>query len=327
MIVTLMVNSACNLRCKHCYLPAGLANTLLPENVIEWIFTSRRLDAVILVGMEPLMNSLVARVSHTIGQRCEARNIPFSIITNGMTLTRPFAEPVLRSIAATGGVVDISLDGGPMTYDRQGGCYQRIQSGMQQVLARIPNLQICILNTIWRGWDKERVDDSVAVLDRIPEIHRIQYSLYVDADRIPDARCDNMSPLTAQQAMMLLQTSSRFMEENRCVLVLDKYNARAESISIDNVRRKACDITFPLRNRKKSGKYAGHLLLAQDPIDSGGYLRVHPATAGPIMLSPWDSLHTARYAEHGVLCRLNQRFDHVAQEVVQRYRSRYPRKQ
>lgn len=326
MIVTLMVNNACNLRCQHCYLPRGLPNTLLPENVIDWVFESRQLDGVILVGMEPLMNKVVAQVSQAVGQQCETRNIPFSIITNGMTLSQPFAEPVLKSIAATGGVVDISLDGGPATYDRRGANYKSIANGLQHVLGQHPNLQICILNTMWQGWDEQRIDDSVAVLDTIPQIHRIQYSLYVNVDRIADARADNLSAMTAQQAMVLLQTSPRFMKENCCVLVLDEYNARAEAVSLNQMKRAAHDSNFPLRDKRGAGEYTGHLLLADDPIDSGGYLRIHPAAMGPIMLSPWDSLHTARYSEYGVPCNPHQQFDEVAQEVVHRYRSRYPPK-
>lgn len=324
MTVTFMVNSACNLRCQHCYLPAGQTNILLSDDVIEWVFASQQLDGVLLVGMEPLMNDRVAHVSGSIGQRCRQAGLPLSLITNGMRLSEALAQPVLDTLVATGGVLDVSLDGGPDTYSRRGGNWARIVHGLCDVVTRHPQLRVCILHTMWQGWSRRRVEDSLRVLDVVPQIHRVQYSLYIDVDGVADGRRERPSQVAMQEALALLAGCQRFMDDNRCVLVIDEYNARAAGMTLPATQQYAADLHFPLRVRTHDGSFTGHLLLEGDPIHRGGYLRIQPTLGGALVLSPWDSLHTATYAKYGRPWDTHEPFDEAARHVIEEYLTRYP---
>ena len=325
MIVTLMVNSSCNLRCQHCYLPANRPNILLSKDVIHWVLSSDQVRGVILTGMEPLMNQDVATVSSFIGKECCKRGLSFSVITNGMTLSRSFAQPVLESIVASNGTLDVSLDGGPVFYDRKGGDYNHHVNGLSSELSAYQTLHICILHTLWKGWSKERVDDSLHILSELPQIHRAQFSLYVDVDPSTDTRSNHCLSLTTLEAMRLLVSSRQFMSDARCVFLLDEYNMRITRATKSTIMRDASEACLPIRACDHTGHFTGHLMLAGDPIDQNGYLRIHPIdNQTSVLLSPWDSLHATQYLAHGLECDLLSSFDHIASKVIMRYRSRYP---
>lgn len=324
MIVTILVNTACSLHCPHCYLPPRRKNSIISKRIIDWIFTATNLKGIVLVGMEPLLNERVAEMSKYIGRRCQKAHIPFSLITNGMTLRHDFARKLTHIISETDGTLDVSLDGGPVTYDRPGGNYRIIVEGIHSARDEIPELRICILHTIYTGWTEARVTDSLRILDEVPDIYRVIFSLYIDTDRIEQSP-NRSIPLSSSQALDILISSNRFCSENRAIILVDEYHARSEDTSLEYIDAIAKEQGVSFRSINSANEYTGKLLLIGDPVHLGANVRIHPQNDGAIMLAPWDALHTGQYQKFGIPCDTNQSFEAVVNQTVRSYFRRYPK--
>ncbi|MEO5729437.1 MAG: radical SAM protein [Byssovorax sp.] len=127
MTITLMPTLACNLACSYCFQKGSPAyNTMTretEEQAIEFILrkvdqAGSRLLRLEYFGGEPLARKdVVLRTAEILSRSMAARGGSFSwhIITNGVSLDRPFVEAMGRFGA---GGVKVTLDGDRETHDQ-----------------------------------------------------------------------------------------------------------------------------------------------------------------------------------------------------------------
>ena len=151
--VQLMLTERCNLRCKHCAVPAENSPADHEVDSTEWcrvigLLSAAGLDDLILSGGELTLRSDaldLARCAHDSGIRRT------TIVTNGTRISLAWASEVSALQREYRGLqLHVSLDGASAeTHDwmRGGGTFCRTLEGMSQVLeadGRIDGLQLCV---------------------------------------------------------------------------------------------------------------------------------------------------------------------------------------
>lgn len=118
-----MINTACNMKCPTCYLGAGKAvpvqNQTMSLDLAGRLANLSDLDGVAIIGTEPLLDDQSIDVINAFCSKIKTH-----IITNGLNLAR-YAKRIKVSR------IDISLDGGPKTYSRNGS-FEVIQRGVEK---------------------------------------------------------------------------------------------------------------------------------------------------------------------------------------------------
>lgn len=136
-VLSLLINNACNLRCKHCYLEAPNSRPHLKSE--EWIaflsslFSRLRPSVVSFAGKEPLLNQ---KSTNLIFEAVRLRDriqpgdnkTQIGVITNG-TLVHKYAAELL---ATPPDYFDISIDGLPGTHDevRGPGAFEQLRPNL-----------------------------------------------------------------------------------------------------------------------------------------------------------------------------------------------------
>jgi pyruvate-formate lyase-activating enzyme len=111
-VVTLTMNNSCNLKCPHCYLQYSGDDKFVDRYVVDAIADSS-VQAVSIVGMEPLKDRRSARELSLILDRVKLSGKRVGFVTNG--LNARFLDPgVAREIDW----IDVSVDGTEDTYSR-----------------------------------------------------------------------------------------------------------------------------------------------------------------------------------------------------------------
>ena len=123
-VVSFVINQACNLRCKHCYLDnIGNQSPLMTGGewrlLAESFFTDLPPTRIGIVGREPLIDrhdsNLVADIVETRNriQAGASKKTEIGLITNGINLIR-FSDTLLKHPPD---YIDISVDGLPEDHD------------------------------------------------------------------------------------------------------------------------------------------------------------------------------------------------------------------
>lgn len=274
--VTVTVNDICNLRCPHCYLQT--AGAPFNESIIETVCGAPGRH-VAIVGKEPFVDAVAisrcARIVHSAMRNGKTA----SVITNGQRLLHVPLD-LLSRLA----YIDISFDGGPLTYEKyRRGSYARLVRGVRRA-ADMAALEVNALHVLSDA-TIDAVDDMMRVAD-IPGVQHIMFSLYVPTENVGT---NGVTPVSLPVALRTLATSFAFMNTPRAFLLLD-LPVGIERQSLDDAVRKL-GLTQKVR------------IIAEDPL-LYGILRV---TYDGFVLTPLDSLHPQHYSRRGIRLADEQR--------------------
>lgn len=285
-IVTLTINNSCNLRCPHCYLQYAkdTADHIDWANV-EHIFAST-FRHLCIVGKEPLVNRASASFTSRLVAAAAQRGLTTSIITNGLNL-HLLDSPTLSQLRW----VDVSLDGGPDSYSSyRGGSYTKLVRSISY--AKDHGLRdLRILQTISSGNLNETAATIRAALSFEPK-HVVISPFQVTQSRGQQS-VEMVSPA---QLLRALQQDGLYMDKKVC-LALDRGYA-AQFGDLESIRK----LNECFGNR--------FVFVESDPIDRG-IIRV---TYDGLVLSPFESVHTANYSRDGRPLRqrvLNEWYDAI----------------
>jgi hypothetical protein len=217
-----------------------------------------------------------------IQKKCMEHGIPFSFITNGMTLSKRFVPSDL--ITRSDGV-SVSLDGGPNTYNRKGGNFNQIWKGLQRFANTEASFKI--LNVLQKGVNSETIDDMVSVLELAQKdginLNVIQFDTYADKlTSVKDNRLEHAETLSLEEYLLLLKNSSKFMSagglKQNVYLLVDKYQCFLQGISMQEARSLAEKLNM-----------TDYIYFAEgDPSQMG----IEVAMANGRVLSVWEHLNT-----------------------------------
>jgi len=270
-IVTLTVNNSCNLRCPHCYLQyAAEDNLLIDWADISHIFESR-FRHLCIVGKEPLSNRRSAALTSRLVSAAADTGRSSSFITNGLNLRLLDAGTFGRL-----SWLDVSLDGGPRSYAAyRGGSYSKLTQGIGH--ARDSGLRdLRILHTVSSG-NLEATDEALeAALSFKPQ--------HVVISPFQTTRHDGSQSVAMVSPSALLRAleDAGAHTDSRIWLTLDRGYAMhfRDDEAVSYLRKIFGDRC---------------VYVDSDPIDRG-LIRV---TYDGLVLSPFESVHTAEYAQHG----------------------------
>jgi MoaA/NifB/PqqE/SkfB family radical SAM enzyme len=270
-IVTVTINNVCNLHCPHCYLQYGTEK----RDLIDWKNISHIFESSFkhfcVVGKEPLANKHAAALTSRVVALAADDNRSISFITNGLNL-RLLDRETLGSISW----IDVSLDGGPQSYaGYRGGSYSKLVRGIEY--ARESGLHdLRILQTISSGNVAATGEALKAALSFDPR--------YVVVSPFQSTRHDGSQTVTMVPPSKLLEAmeSAGAHADERIWLTLDRgyVSHFDEADSVERLRE-----SFGTR----------FVYVDSDPIDRG-IIRV---TYDGLVLSPFESVHTEDYRQHG----------------------------
>lgn len=270
-IVTLTINNSCNLCCPHCYLQYKAED----RDLIDWadvghVFESR-FRRLCIVGKEPLSNRHAAALTSRLVAAAADTGRSSSLITNGLNLRLLNA----RTFELLDWL-DVSLDGGPQSYaGYRGGSYSKLVHGIEY--ARDSGLDdLRILHTVSSG-NLEATDEALAAALSFQPRH-------VVVSPFQATRHDGKQSVAMVPPSRLLRALEQAgaHADDRIWLALDRGYAthfdESEAVSL------------------ASELFGDRLLyIDSDPIDRG-IIRV---TYDGLVLSPFESVHTADYGQCG----------------------------
>lgn len=273
-VVTLTVNNVCNLRCPHCYLQYAGENDLISDTLVDFV-VSARFAHLAIVGKEPLANPSSAHRCCRIIQRAIESGKTVSMITNGLGL-----HELPSDVFAHLDWIDVSLDGGPATYESyRGASFDTLVRNLQWVEANGYN-RVNALNTL-SSRNACNVDDIVSAAAEHP-FSRIVFSPYVET--LHQGRTD-VDFLSLHELCRALAASRLFMDTTRTVLLLGAHAYYSRGISPAEIE----DVLSIYSLAEKT------VLVTQDPLMLG-FVRV---TYDGLILTPYESLHPAMYRQVG----------------------------
>jgi len=270
-IVTLTINNSCNLRCPHCYLQYASEN----GDLIQWDNISHVLDSrfshLCIAGKEPLSNKHAAALTSRLVAVVADTGRTSSFITNGLNL-RLLDVGTFKRLDW----LDVSVDGSSETYaEYRGGSYSKLVRGIEY--ARDSGLRdLRILHTVSSGNLKATGEALDAALSFQPQ--------HVVVSSFQATRHDGYQGVTMVPPSTLLRALENAAAhlDSRIWLTLDsgyvEYFGDSEAVSL-------------------AGELFGDrfLYVDSDPIDRG-IIRV---TYDGLVLSPFESVHTADYSQCG----------------------------
>lgn len=270
-IVTVTINNACNLRCPHCYLQYEAEN----RNMMAWSDVNHILQShfrhLCIVGKEPLVNSRAAAFTSQLTEAVVSAGRSISLITNGLNLRLLDAETFRRI-----GWIDVSLDGGPDSYSNyRGGSYSKLVKGIEY--ARRNGLRdLRILHTVSSG-NVDATDEAIrAALSFEP-----RYVVVSPFQATRAAGTQTVAMVPPSRLLNVLE-QARAHASDKVWLTLDRsYVTRFN------------DHDAMARLKELFGSC--FMYVDTDPIDRG-IIRV---THDGLVLSPFESVHTADYKTHG----------------------------
>ncbi|GMV20767.1 MAG: hypothetical protein AMXMBFR57_07160 [Acidimicrobiia bacterium] len=269
-VVTVTVNNSCNLSCPHCYLQYEQNDAFLDPEAEDALLAAD-CDHVAIVGKEPLRNLKTSRRSADLIEAIARSGKTVSLITNGHGLPT-LSDAALKRLSW----VDISLDGGPLTYRRQ-----RVAS-YNQLISNVSRLSdVRALHTI-TGQNIQDVGDMMAISDDA-EWTWILFSPLIVTGQASQA---GLRPVELSQLTSTLTQNRSFMESGRARLLLDGVHLAQMGITEDQA----------VLILSREGLIAKTVFVPVDPI-LYGYLRL---TYDGLILKPLDSLFTNDYRRRAV---------------------------
>jgi MoaA/NifB/PqqE/SkfB family radical SAM enzyme len=271
-VVTLTVNNICNLRCDHCYLQYGRANANVAERIVDALCEAD-FRHLAIVGKEPLANRVAAEECQALILRFLAASKSVSIITNGHGLHYLHPE-ILESLAW----IDVSFDGGPQSYAtyRKAPFAKLIEnlrwlerSGFDRVNAMFAISKQNIAN----------IDDMMKVQLEFA-FDRLVFSPYVVT---LNHGVNFVEPASLKAVCDAFANSKPFMESSKSIFLLG-----TEAFP-------DLEPTLLEEEAEASGILNKTRLVKCDPLGLG-ILRV---TYDGLVLTPYESLHTANYRSIG----------------------------
>jgi len=209
-LVALTINNSCNLRCPHCYLQYAGAPRLVSQGLVHAILETE-VEHVALVGKEPLFDDAARRACEEIADAALLAGKSVSLVTNGLGLGRS-APSLLRKLA----FVDVSFDGGPLTYGRyRRGSYDRLAAGLRHAatsgVRELNALHVLSSGTI------DHIEDMMQVR-QVANFRRVMFSLYFESEN--DGQ-NFVSPLSLERALTALAASRSFREDSAALFLVD----------------------------------------------------------------------------------------------------------
>lgn len=265
--VTLTINNACNLRCPHCYLQYNSKAKIISEDVLEKVFDSD-FRHLAIVGKEPSVNPEIVR---SIAKRIDESGRTISIITNG-TMMQRFDPEVFQLLS----YIDISFDGGPVTYSRSIIGFERIIEGLRFAKTNGCD-KFVALHTLYKE-NLSNILDTIKVSDCF-DFDYVLFSPYLVSRNHGTNNTGKLS-LTSD-ILPRLAEEKLFLEELETRLLISGLHLHADEISSE----------FLIREIEKFGLSKKVLIFDQDPILKG-FIRVN---YDGIVLTPFESLHPEDY--------------------------------
>ena len=154
-VISLLINNACNLKCKHCYLEASKFGKYLTHN--EWmsafknIFFEIKPMVLCFVGKEVFLNEKSAAIMFDAIklrdeiQRSDEKKTEIGVISNG-TLIHHHQDSLPNTYPD---YFDISIDGLPEIHDdiRGAGAFAQLEPNLKWLVKRFPG-KVWIVNTM-----------------------------------------------------------------------------------------------------------------------------------------------------------------------------------
>ena len=273
--VTLTINNSCNLECPHCYLQyeRGAPNEIRRETLMS--VNDSQFNHLAIVGKEPLANK--ASISRTTQiAKFSGRNLKtVSLITNGLNLSMASSE-LLKNLS----YIDLSLDGGPNTYEKyRKGSLRKLLCGLRKLESKgfrqVNALHVLNSRTI------HQVNDMMEAGDFF-DFGYIMFSPFVNTSNYGT---NSVDALETERIFDTLSKSKLFMDEPRAFLLISK-----DSILFSE---KNCSIKSLASKYgvNKKVKYIG-----EDPL-LYGIIRI---TYDGYALTPYQSLDTINYRRVGI---------------------------
>ncbi len=273
-VVTLTVNNLCNLRCPHCYLQYDGDSDCISDDLARLV-TEADYEHLAIVGKEPLVNRTAAKRCQDLITRAAATGKSVSLITNGLGLAYLPAQ-VLSDLAW----IDVSLDGGPSTYAMyRGASYSRLSRNLNWLFGNGFE-EVNALNTLSYS-NIGAVDDMMLAGDEFP-FKRILFSPYVET---LNQGSNSAAFLPLETLCSALRGSEQFLASIRASLILG-----AHTYSQFGVSRNQIDGLL-----RRHFLHDKTVIVNDDPLNLG-ILRV---TYDGLVLTPYESLHTAKYLQVG----------------------------
>lgn len=298
--VTLTINNKCNLSCPHCYLQYNGSNQDRIANETLALVSRSQFKHLAIVGKEPLVDSASISISEKIAKSAFQDCKTVSLITNGLNLI--FVKPdFLKNLS----YIDVSLDGGPDTYEKyRNGSLKKLLRGLAHLrnygFLNVNALHVLNTDTI------DNVDDMMKVVDFF-DFRHIMFSPYV---KTSNYGVNSVKELEIERIFSILSQSKLFMAEPKACLLVgsDNPSFSNKNYSIEDLAEK-----YGIGTKIK--------YIKEDPL-LYGIIRV---TYDGFALTPYQSLNTINYHRSGInLTKFNKdnkglqdiyktmRHDHIA---------------
>ena len=296
--VALTINNVCNLNCPHCYLQyeSEAPGVMMSSRVRERIYSLNGIEMVIIVGMEPFYNKESVKILEEIAETFSSRDVQVNVITNGLNLNL-VTDRLINSLS----VIDISLDGGRMSYQGyRKGNLDKIVRNVQSLKTRGYTGQLNCLNVI----NAETIGyiEDVIEVDKEFCFDKIFFSPYIRTLN-DGSNTVEISPMKA--ILKKLRQCTSFLKNQKCVMFFGVNHVISDVSKEEELVERNEFLSSYIRENFDEDKVVYALeSLAQ------GLLRI---TYDGIVLDPYHALHPSLYKDFGASI-----FDTVPEEFYKR---------
>lgn len=221
-----MINTGCNLECPRCYLGEKDGNATMSLETAQKLadYATKNWEGVVIIGTEPLLDERSIEVVNIF-----SLSVRTHLITNGINLNQ-FADRI-KNVRR----IDISLDGGPKTYQR-GGNFQQILTGALK-WKNLSGGKIYVLHVLSQeNCKSENIEDMIAA-GPLFDAERVVFSPYIQTI--------GGSTATPFPIKKIVESLRDFAGEN-WTLIIDPYHAFFERREWDKIKE---DVScLPQRN-------------------------------------------------------------------------------
>ncbi|MDB5470166.1 MAG: hypothetical protein JWR84_1726 [Caulobacter sp.] len=267
--VTLTMNNDCNLACPHCYLQYEGRKGLLSQSTLDSVLASG-CERVCIVGKEPLANRQSIAMVGEIARGAVSRGKVVSMITNGLN-ARLLPAEIVRAFAW----IDVSLDGGPHTYEayRQGS-WSKLRAAIS-ALHEAGLAELRLLQTVSR--------QTIGTIDDMLEAQSLLGGSMTIFSPYQTTRSSGVQGAAAIEPTEFLNALAPFAQLPDVIVALDSLYTR-QFPDIEGIIQRGEEL-FGDR----------FIFVDDDPIDRG-LIRV---TYDGLVLSPFEAVNTRDYAVRG----------------------------
>lgn len=211
-MVALTINNLCNLKCPHCYLQYNGTDNLISNHTIENIM-NQDFDHIAIVGMEPFLNKKTIEITSRIATRARDSGKTVSAISNGLGF-----HMIPENILNLFDFIDLSLDGGPETYQNfRGASFDKIIKNTRYLIEKGARLRI--INVLCED-NIYNVNDMIK-LEQIFPTELIMFSPYMQSENFGS---NSVKTIPVSKILHHLSESKSFLESKVSVFLLDAYH-------------------------------------------------------------------------------------------------------